>query len=36
MDPKAKTSREAQQRAENLRKSGSFDAGVASLMDLNL
>ena len=36
MDPKAKTSREAQQRAENLRKSGSFDAGVAALMDLNL
>jgi hypothetical protein len=36
MDPKAKTSREAQQRAEQLRKSGSFDAGVASLMDLNL
>jgi hypothetical protein len=36
MDPKAKTSREAQQRTEQLRKSGSFDAGVASLMDLNL
>jgi hypothetical protein len=36
MDPKAKTSREAQHRAENLRKSGSFDAGVAALMDLNL
>jgi hypothetical protein len=36
MDPKAKTSREAQQRAEQLRKSGSFDAGVAALMDLNL
>lgn len=36
MDPKAKTTRDAQQRAEQLRKSGSFDAGVASLMDLNL
>lgn len=36
MDPKAKTSREATQRTEQLRKSGSFDAGVAALMDLNL
>lgn len=36
MDPKAKTSREAQTRSENLRKTGSFDAGVAALMDLDL
>jgi hypothetical protein len=36
MDPKAKTSRDAQNRTENLRKSGSFDAGIAALMDLNL
>jgi hypothetical protein len=36
MDPKAKTSREAQIRSENLRKTGSFDAGVAALMDLDL
>jgi hypothetical protein len=34
MDPKAKTTREAQQRSEALRKSGTFDAGIASLMDL--
>lgn len=34
MDPKAKTSREAQQRGDQLRKTGSFDAGVAALMDL--
>jgi hypothetical protein len=34
MDPKAKTSREAQQRGEQLRKTGTFDAGIASLMDL--
>lgn len=36
MDPKARTSREAQVRSEHLRKTGSFDAGVASLMDLDL
>jgi len=36
MDPKAKTSRDAQQRGEQLRKTGSFDAGVAALMDLDL
>lgn len=36
MAPGAKTSRDAQQRTEQLRKSGSFDAGVAALMDLNL
>lgn len=36
MDPKQRTSREAQQRTEQLRKTGSFDAGVAALMDLNL
>ena len=36
MDPKARTSREALGRSEQLRKSGSFDAGVASLMDLDL
>jgi hypothetical protein len=36
MDPKAKTSREAQQRSENLRKTGDFDAGVRALMDLDL
>ena len=34
MDPKAKTSREAQQRSDALRKTGSLDAGVAALMDL--
>lgn len=36
MDPKAKTSREAEGRREALRKTGDFDAGVAALMDLNL
>jgi hypothetical protein len=36
MDPKAKTSREAQTRSENLRKTGSLDAGIAALMDLDL
>jgi hypothetical protein len=36
MDPKSKISREAQSRGEQLRKTGTFDAGVASLMDLNL
>lgn len=34
MDPKAKTSRDAQARSDQLRKTGSFDAGVAALMDL--
>jgi len=36
MDPKAKSSRETQVRSEQLRKTGSFDAGVRSLMDLDL
>lgn len=36
MDPKAKTSRESQVRSEQLRKTGSFDAGVSALMDLDL
>lgn len=36
MDPKAKSSRESQVRGEQLRKTGSFDAGVRSLMDLDL
>ena len=36
MDPKAKTSREAQARRDQLRQSGSFEAGVAALMDLDL
>ena len=36
MDPKAKTSREHQVRSEHLRKTGDFDAGVRSLMDLDL
>lgn len=36
MDPKAKISREAQVRSEQLRKTGSFDAGVAALLDLDL
>lgn len=36
MDPKEKTSRERQARTENLRKTGSFDAGVGALMDLDL
>lgn len=36
MDPKAKSSREAQVRSEQLRKTGDFDAGVRSLMDLDL
>lgn len=34
MDPKAKISRDAQNRTEQLRKTGSFEAGVAALMDL--
>jgi hypothetical protein len=36
MDPKEKTSRERQARTEQLRKTGSFDAGVGALMDLDL
>jgi hypothetical protein len=36
MDPKAKSSRETQARSEQLRKTGSFDAGVSALMDLDL
>ena len=36
MDPKAKSSREAQVRSEQLRKTGSFDAGVSALMDHDL
>jgi hypothetical protein len=36
MDPKAKSSREASARTEQLRKTGDFDAGVRSLMDLDL
>jgi len=36
MDPKDKTSRERQVRADQLRKTGSFDAGVGALMDLDL
>jgi len=34
MDPKNKTTREAAQRSEQLRKNGTFDAGIAALMDL--
>ncbi|MCC7464548.1 MAG: hypothetical protein IT480_19050 [Gammaproteobacteria bacterium] len=36
MDPKAKSSREHQVRSDHLRKTGSFDAGVNALMDLDL
>jgi hypothetical protein len=36
MDPKAKSSREASARTEQLRKTGDFDAGVRALMDLDL
>lgn len=36
MDPKEKTSREKSARNEALRKTGSFDAGVGALMDLDL
>lgn len=36
MDPKEKTSRDRQVRSEQLRKTGSFDAGVGALMDLDL
>lgn len=36
MDPKAKSSRETQARAEQLRKTGTLEAGVSALMDLDL
>jgi hypothetical protein len=36
MDPKSKISREARTRQERLRKSGTFQAGIAALMDLDL
>ena len=36
MDTKEKTSRERQARADQLRKTGDFDAGVGALMDLDL
>jgi hypothetical protein len=36
MDPTEKVSREKQVRHEQLRKTGSFDAGVSALMDLDL
>lgn len=36
MDPKAKTSREQAAKSEALRKTGSFEAGVSALMDLDL
>lgn len=36
MDPKGKTSREQSVRAERLRNTGDFDAGVNALMDLDL
>ena len=36
MDPKAKSTRESQARGEQLRRTGDFDAGVRSLMDLEL
>lgn len=36
MDPQEKGSRERQVRHEQLRKTGSFDAGVSALMDLDL
>ena len=36
MDPKEKSSRESQARNDQLRKTGSFDAGVSALMDLDL
>jgi hypothetical protein len=36
MDPKAKSSREQQARVQQLRQTGSFDAGVSALMDLDL
>lgn len=34
MDPKSKISRDQQSRHEHLRKTGTFEAGVASLMDI--
>lgn len=36
LDPKALKTREVQQRATQLRKTGSLEAGVAALMDLDL
>lgn len=36
MDPKAKSSRESQVRSEQLRKTGTLEAGVNALMDLDL
>lgn len=36
MDPKAKTSREAQAKSERLRRTGRFEDGVAALMDFDL
>lgn len=36
MDPKTKISREAQGRSEQLKKTGTLQAGIASLMDLDL
>lgn len=36
MDPKTKSSREQQSRAQQLRQTGDFDAGVSALMDLDL
>lgn len=36
MDPQEKSSREKQARQEQLRKTGTFDAGVSALMDLDL
>ncbi len=36
MDPKARTSREAMGRSEQLRKTGSIDAAAAAFMDLDL
>ncbi len=36
MDPKEKSSRDSQARNEQLRKTGSFEAGVGALMDLDL
>jgi len=36
LDPKALKSRDAQQRATQLRRTGSLDAGIAALMDLDL
>lgn len=36
LDPKALKTRDAQQRASTLRRTGSLDAGIAALMDLDL